>query len=357
MITISATVNVSKDGGEIKSVSITPQGNNISSSISEVLGNKNVSVGNPFILGHSKLGDGSHYTDRLPYFMSSEWSDSNGMFHNRFVLTIKGEADLEQAVIVFDKQNNRHPNTIIVDGETWYDDDPQFEIKFNSDKTTHEIIIDNWNAPNSPLIITNIYSNINVEIDDSNLISFSRDMFETSNMKYPQFGIISNSGNLTVLDKNEGIIDLITYKILHSGAEVSVQINNTNSGISNQVCVMTIKELDYDNDSRKVSMSLKDNLEEWQDINVNPIYYDPSNPKSEYAKFFYDYLYNKTVELGYEFEELDEGTKNVLNNTLIKYPLLESGSLWDSWDKLCQLCFLYIYENNLGKIVVKYNIN
>lgn len=356
MITISATLNVGNDGGVIQSVESNIAKNNVSIPIVKVIGNKNVSVGNPFILGVSKLGDGSYYTDTLPYFLGSELSKSNRKFTNPYIITFTGN-NLEQAVIVFDKDNNRHPNTIIVDGETFYDDDPQFEIKFKSGIDTHEVIIDNWNTPNVPFIITSIYTNVNIEIDNSNLLSFSSDIIDTSNMKYPAFGIISNSANMEVLDKDESILDLIAYQVLHSGAEVSVQINNTDSNRSNQLCSMKIRELDYDNANRKVSILLKDNLEEWQDINVEPIYYDPSNPKSEYARYFYDYLYEKTTALGYEFEELDEETKNILDTNLIKYPLLENGTLWDGWDKLCQLCFLYIYANNLGKIVVKYNIN
>jgi hypothetical protein len=53
--------------------------------------------------------------------------------------------------------------------------------------------------------------------------------------------------------------------------------------------------------------------------------------------------------------ELDEDTQAVLNNTYIQYPLLESGSLWQQWTKLCQACQLHIYKNSDGVVVCRYN--
>jgi hypothetical protein len=54
------------------------------------------------------------------------------------------------------------------------------------------------------------------------------------------------------------------------------------------------------------------------------------------------------------FEQLDEKTQNILENTTIDYPLLENGTLWEQWQKLCEVCGLYIYKNNEGKTVCTY---
>lgn len=354
MITIKASINVSSNGGTIQGISGTNLiGNNVSANIEDVLGKQSVQVGNPFVLGVSKLGEGAYYADNLPYFMSRQLSDSDGNFQNSYTITING-SNITAFVIAFDTNNGAFPKSITVDGETFVDDDPVWEINCE-DTDTHTIVISNWNKNNSPLIITGIYADINIEVDKNNLMSFESDIMDRSNIQYPDYGIISNIARLEVADKNEQILDLINQQILNSGIKITVYIDNNTSNIKEQICEMFIQELSYNNDNRQVNISLKDNLETWQDINVEPLLYDPTNPKTEKAKYFYDYLYGITTDLGYSFEELDTDTLNVLNNTVIEYPLLYSSNLWNEWDKLCQLCFLHIYINNMNKVVVKYN--
>lgn len=353
MITISATLNVGKSGGAIESVTCNNR-NNISPKIENVLGKRNVEIGNPFILGLSELGSGAYYADSLPYFMGSVLSDNNGNFSTPYTITFTGEK-LESVIIVFDKENGRFPRAISIDGETQVDDDATFEIHFKGDSDTHSVIISNWNTPNSPFVVTSIYSDINIEINKNNLLSFTSDIIDTSGIDYPSYGVVSNSANLTILDKGGQLLDLIQYGILHSNVDCSVYLNNTDNGRQSQICNMKIRELSYDSDNRSVDISLKDNLEEMQEYSVEPIYYDFDNEESKPAKYFYDYLYEKTVDIGFTFETLDDETLSVLENTVIQYPILEKGNLWEEWDKLCNLCFLYMFINREGKITVKYS--
>lgn len=354
MITIKGRINISESGGTIQSItSGNLKGNNISATIKNVLGKKNVSVGNPFILGSSKLGSGATYADSLPYFMGAQLSDSNGNFANPYTISISG-SNITAFVISFDTSNGAYPKSITVDGTTFVDDDPIFEINCNT-ADTHTITISNWNKPNSPLIITGIYADINIEIDETNLMSFDSDIMDRSNIQYPTYGIISNNANLIVADNKEQILDFITNQILHSDIKATLWLDNTFLGQQQPICEMYIQQLNYDNDNKQVNITLKDNLEQWQEINVAPLYYDPRVLKTEPAKWVYDYLYGITTELGFEFEELNEVTLNVLNDTIIQYPLLESADLWTEWDKLCQLCLLHIYVNNMNKVVVKYS--
>lgn len=357
MITITARINVSESsGGTIKSADSNLSGNNVSADIKHILGKRSVNIGNPFILGLSKLDSGATYADNLPYFIGAQLSDSNGNFAQSYKITISG-SDISTAIIVFDTENNRHPNTLIVDGEVVYDDDPQFELAFANASDTHTIEIRNWNTANAPLIITSIYADVNIDINKNNLIAFNSDILDRANVQYPSFGIISNSASLTFADFNEQVLDLITQQILHSGIKVEVWLNNDISNTQEQVCLMETRELSYDNDNRQVQVSLKDNLEEWQDINIEPVNYNPLKPQSQTAEFFFNYLYSQTPNKYsmLSFDKLDEETQNILSNTTIEYPVLENGSLWDSWQKLCELCMLHIYVDYEGKTVVKYN--
>lgn len=196
-----------------------------------------------------------------------------------------------------------------------------------------------------------------IEIDRNNLVSFNINITDRANTQYPSYGIVSNSANLVFSDLDQSVLDLITKRILHSGIQVDVWLNNTDSGTKEQVCSMVIRELSYDNDNRQVRLSLKDTLEGLQDISVEAIDYDPSNPKQQDAVFFYEYLYSKTPSkyVMQSYNDLAPQTQIVLEETIIKYPLLESGTLWDSWQKLCELCLLHIYADNMGRTIVKYN--
>ena len=110
-----------------------------------------------------------------------------------------------------------------------------------------------------------------------------------------------------------------------------------------------------------VSVSLKDDLEEWQEINVKAISYDPRTIVHQPFSWIYEYLWEITDsrENGnynmLSLDELDDKTKSVLFNTYTKYPLLEAGTLWEQWTKLCEVCQLHIYKNNDGIIVCRYN--
>lgn len=360
MITITAKINISGDNkGTINSITTSAEKINVSADLNSVINAQGISLGNPFILGKSRLGSGAYCTNSLPYFVGRYLADSNGNFSQSYTITISG-SNISSCIIVFDKENGRHPNTIIVDGETLYDDDAQFEIAFTNTANTHTIVISNWNTPNEPLIITSIYASLDIEINRKNLISFNSDITDRANSREPSYGIISNSGNLTFADFDEQALDLITQQILHSGIEVDVFLNNTFSNMTEKVCSMEIRELSYDNDNRQVQLSLKDNLEEWQEINVPGIGYYLSNGDTigaQSAKWLYLNLRKETPSKYHMqlFEELDSETQNILENTVIQYPTLEEDTLWNDWDKLCELCMLHIYVDNNGKTICRYN--
>ena len=362
MITVKARINITgKSKGNITGVDISPNGNNVSANGSALINKKGTSLGNPFILGRSILGKNAKYTKQLPYYMGSELANASGKFKSTYTIKVKGD-NLVAVVIVFDKENSRHPNTVTVDGNIMTDDDPQFEIPLSGSSASHTIQISNWNTPNEPLIITGIYADIFIDIDKTNLVSFRSDIMDRENKDYPSYGIISNSANLDFADFDEQALDLIQQKILHSGITVTAWIENEEAGTQEQICEMEIRELTYENNNRQVQLTLKDNLEDMQNINVPSIDYDPRPDKSkpQTAEWYYKHLYNITVDLNkyniLPFDDLDDATKSVLTNTVIQYPILESGSLWDSWDKLCQLCLLHMYIDNNNIVTIKHSV-
>lgn len=360
MITVKARINITGTSkGNITGVDISPNGNNVSANGSALINKKGTSLGNPFILGRSILGTNAKYTKQLPYYMGSELANAGGNFKSTYTIQVSG-SNLAAVVIVFDKENSRHPNTVTVDGKIFTDDDPQFEIPLTGSSASHTIQISNWNTPNEPLVITGIYADVNIEINNTNLVSFRSNIMDRETSDYPSYGIISNSANLNFADFDQQTLDLITQKVLHSGITVTAWLENEEENAKEQICEMEIRDLTYDNNNRQVQLTLKDNLEDWQDINVPSIDYDPRNPQSQTAEWYYKKLYDITVGLKkyniLSFDELDRDTKEILSSVTIQYPLLESGNLWDSWDKLCQLCLLHMYIDSNNRVVVKYSI-
>ena len=155
MITLTAKINLLSGNNKALSLASTNlSGNNISSKLSDIVGVKKQGS-NPFIIGASKLGDGSTFSDGVDYFIGDQLSDKNGYFETPYDIVINCPTTLTAFEISFDKINNRHPAKIFVDGKEYINDDAVFTVSVLSGDT-HRITIDNWNSPKYPLVITGI---------------------------------------------------------------------------------------------------------------------------------------------------------------------------------------------------------
>lgn len=195
------------------------------------------------------------------------------------------------------------------------------------------------------------------KFDYSNLISLDRKIIDRSDIQLPSYGVISNTGQMTFIDKNKRFLGYANNGSLVSGILIEIYLTDTLSKKSERVGIFYSDKWNYDNNNREVSVSLKDDLEEWQDIQVERINYDPRNPHKVFRTMadLYNVL-RKLTPTKYKmlsFNSLDEGTRGQLERIAIPYPLLESGSLWAQWDKLCQVCRLHIHKNNVGQTVCR----
>lgn len=350
MIRITAKINIGENGGELNTVTSSQSGINVSSTLNECIG-KHEQIQRPFILGRSRLGGGDCFTKKANYFISRQASNESGNFTQNIVIDIIG-SNITLLTIIFNKQKNEFPKSILVDGEAFYDDDPTWTIPLDG-ANTHTITISNWNKPNSPMVISSIYTDLSIDLDETNLLDFERTIMDRSDIKRPSFGIISNTGRLSFIDKDGEVADYIAQQLISSQNVITAYLENTETGAREQIAYFNTQQWSYNNSQSLVDVQLKDDLEEWQDINVPAVNYDPANPQSKTAEWFYRYLHSKTPEKYkmLSFEELDEQTKAVLSGATIQYPLLENSNLWNEWDKLCQLCFLHIYKRNDGRTV------
>lgn len=356
MITLSAYIDVTLGkAGTIDNATSTISKNNVSEDIDNIVGDK-VYGNNIFLLEVSPLDNGATMSGETEnYYIGTEVADEDGVFENSYIIKLKGKS-IKTFTLVFDTYNNQHPNSIIVNGKEYEDDDNIFTISVES-ADEHTIEIKNWNTPNYPLRMYGIYLELGIEVNVQNMISLSRNSTDRSDYRLPNWGIISNTCDIEFKDLNGEILDYIEQDLLVQGLTCKVYINNTLTKQSQQIGVYNSESWNYDSDNRIVNVNLKDDLEEWQNINVEEISYDARDTTPQNLQFFYEYLYEKTPDKYsmLSFGKLDGATKDILTSTIIRYPLLNSGSLWQQWTKICQVAQAHIFKNNEGKTVFVYN--
>lgn len=196
-----------------------------------------------------------------------------------------------------------------------------------------------------------------IAIDKRNILSLEADVIDRSDISLPSWGIISNRGSLTFADYDETVRGYADDLRLSDNAKAVVYLTNTITQSIKEIKNYLTSNWDYDSNNRTVSVSLKDDLEEWQDIAVKGFDYDPRDTISKNLRFFYEYLHSKTP---YQynflvFNDLDSKTQEILESTYIKYHLLKDASLWQQWNKLCIVSQAHIFKNDNGNTVFIYN--
>lgn len=355
MITLTAKINLlSANNGDLslnssQNISL----NNVSGELTNVVGEK-LTYDSPFLLGCSNLGKGEKFVAenlKKTYFISKQLSDDNGNFSSQpSILLNDKNSSYNNLTIAFDTVNNRHPNKITVDGIEYFDDDAIFTVANLPKKSVHTIVINDWNTPNAPIVITGIYVNLEINIDNKNIISISGSLFDRSDLKLPSFGIISNKGEIEFNDISGEIRDYAEQGFLNSGLTCEIKLKNTLvDGAEETTSIFKTDEWSYDNDKKKVSISVKDDIEKLQYINVSEIYYKRQELEKKPLSWWYDFLYSKTKLNGFNmlsFKELDEKTKSVLNAIIIDSPYINASSLWSAWVKICVASLSRMYKQN-----------
>ena len=159
-----------------------------------------------------------------------------------------------------------------------------------------------------------------------NSLSIERSIFDRADITMPSWGVISNSGKLSFVDTDGSIRQLAEQRLLKSGMAVTLSLGNTLKNSTAPVGNFLTEDWSYDNDDHRVSVTLKDELVKWQNLEIKGLEYDitQNDLTAAYmtAKDVYNYLREQSVALGFasvaEFLELDENTKSYLQNYLIK---------------------------------------
>lgn len=354
MIELVANIDISKVVTEKLSTEENSSRNNISAA-SMPIGAKKYQE--PFILGSSKLGGGSRFCEESAIFIGNVASNEQGVFSPSYEFNFDFTNTLSEAFVIslaFDTNGNGHPQSITVDGETIYDDDAIFNFKLASNET-HTIVIDNWNKPNSPLIISGIYSVIKGEINKRNAISIECSLSQRGEFQVPDYGLYSSSARIEFKDTTGEYEDYASLGILSEGCKTEFKLQNTlDKATKNRPPIGTYytSKWSYDANNRTVSVELKDNLELLQDVQGSSMMLP--NETTMYEVF--SELKDKTIEY-FEFADLSATVEGRLTNVTNRNVTMHAKSLWAQWEDFCIANALYMFLDNYGKVKFSYNLN
>lgn len=189
-----------------------------------------------------------------------------------------------------------------------------------------------------------------------NSLSIERSIFDRSDITMPSWGVISNSGKLSFVDTDGSIRQLAEQRLLKSGMAVTLSLGNTLKNFIAPVGNFLTEDWSYDNDSKKVGVSISDELQKWQNILFIPKNYNPSDQQNLSGRDIYKFLYAETpTEFDVlPFDALDEETKTYLSTCFVEFFLLDSKNLWSAWNTFCVAFQSRIYKNNNGLTVCKH---
>lgn len=371
MIRMSGEINLLESIGEIdnSSIEISPTKNNISANISDIIGVRKDGT-NPFLFGISKLGSGATFSNGEDYFIGSVAADENGDFETNYVLTFNIYISSEEFnssqnkklnfTLVFDTYNTAYAKNIIVSWGHGYtigilqketvnktNNSPFFVFNSNAEITSNgmhwvSITIQDWSMPNYPLRLQGIYTGLSIYLDKRNLISISCPMKDRSDDEQPSYGLISNTGEISVIDSTLEIKDYAHMGLLTSDLKVKIVLENTISGKKEVISNLKTEKWSYDNINREVTIELKDDIEQLQNIST-----DGFNLSSSQMTLWYIFIAlidQNPMLKNYHFNILDSAFE-ILNSITCQHPYLNKGTAWEQLTKLCNIAGLHIYED------------
>lgn len=332
------------------------------SSFGQIVG-KEVKQSKPFLLGNSPLVGGEDYeipknsdmyvlADRVNYFIGSLVSGADGTFPNdaSYSITING-ADFNAITIVFDKDDEVWPTEVVINGKSYTNDDAIFTISgLGGTVDQLEVTISKLNKPNKGLIVTGIYVDITIVVDEKNLDSFTYSLYDREYNDEPSYGVVSNSGTLSFVDSTGEILDHITNRMLTNELSVKVNVLNTLNNKKELFISTKTSQWEYDNNNFIVTISLQDELEELQNYTFVGI---PCNESFMFASTIYDSIVSEIPErFGVPYyNNLSDSVKNKIGYSSILNPYMQSCSLWDALDGFCKTFGLRMYKHKQQIVV------
>lgn len=322
----------------------------------------------PFLLSHSKLGGGHTFApNKVDYSIVSIYSISGTGVYDVYIICA---APAQGLTIAFDTYNNRYPakrmfgNTaasIYINGKYFnidsaityfpvetktgsvgeYENVPLYNISVSAG-------MDDAGSKNGkyPTIISGINIGVRYAVDKINMVDMDISQSDRPTNNKPIFGVMSGTASLKVKDDGGELLGYVQNKTIGRNSPVEFIIKNSTANKQQSVAKMLISDLKYDVNNFNIDIELSDGLLELQETESNEIKMS-TTPMT--AKAVFERL--KAYVTKYEFA-VTANAETIMSSTTIKYPFLEQSKVWAAFDKLCNLCGLYMYMGADGKIVI-----
>lgn len=203
------------------------------------------------------------------------------------------------------------------------------------------------------------------KIDKSIIESITSENKTNFNPNTPTYGIIAGTGSLVFKDTGRKFVKYSSEGLLTANIPIKIYVKDTISGKKQIVGSWVSKDWKYDVDNDSMRVTLRDDIEDLQDIDVSDtasLINVEDNPITALELFYYlkggvikDEEGNDKPLMGitpskFVFEELDSDVKTLLESINIQIAYLEAGTLWSFYEGLCKLALLYMYKLPNGKI-------
>lgn len=277
-----------------------------------------------------------------------------------FVEVQLGISDLDLTAITLygDSVAQQYPTEVIVNGETYQNDDVVLTIPVNTNSTQINVKMTKWKRANYNACLTKIAifaGEIQLENRDiKSLESLSQSTGQPESIFY---GCVPSSGSASINDRKGEFYDYIKKGIIsNSNSVIDLFVN----GKKVQTHIAT--DSDYDLGGRVFSLDLENKLSAYDNIMYEGYPYT-GNPQSLYVIFK-----GFAEKVGFTSEQIEKmlsteieytGDENNYVNTvaeyfkaiIIPYPYIERGTIRETLDKFCTLAQLNLLEDDNGDLI------
>lgn len=188
-----------------------------------------------------------------------------------------------------------------------------------------------------------VFDNENISFSKKNgLMGLAMQNESTADNMLPSYGIIGRTGKIDLIDYNDVLYDKIVAR------EYPTEINIYQNGELFAKFIST-RKYSYNVYSKKITIEASSNIVNWQNINV-------SKSDISYNVTAYNilaWLMSKQNITSLESANLIGDTKQILESITVPYFYLESATLWEQFQKLCDLAQLRIYQDRFNVIKIQ----
>lgn len=356
-----------KENGSITNVLYSSEIDEISTSNISLLSNRDNINPKVFLLNVSNFSDNANMFLKNQYIgISSIGSGEN------VEITLTFSKNISRFTINFDSISQSMPINLSINGNTIVNND--FYVTYNSDYPTQTFIIkinemNTINNKKMPIMIVGI-SNIKIiEYKKSNGLKSIKTINKTRNntTKILDYGIINCIGNVSFYDMENNIGELLNMGVLNSKSDITIKMGKgDNKSIIGKYISNKWTEEGYKN----YSVSLTDNLISLQDVYPTDSIYGISTRKiinvispyiTEVTAFdIYTTLKTQTYQKTGINVVLNIKTRKYFEKITKKYLYLDGSlTLWENWNRFCELTQSYMFLNKNGdaQIISQYEIN